>query len=187
MSPLPRPMTGPPVAVGKRGQMSDSTKLNFVRQQGFEHAVATECPVQYKALMFQPRVVGVIVLLGLFLQSWLLFLALSALLWWNVTVPARNPFDAIYNRLIAMPKGRPLLGPAPAPRRFAQGMAASFMLAIGIALFNGWTVAAVIIEGLTATALIALIFGRFCLGSYVYYLLHGNSDFANHTLPWARG
>jgi len=167
--------------------MSDSSKLNFVRQQGFEHATAPGCATDYPALMFQPRIVGVIVLLGLVLQSWLLFLALSAVLWWNVTVPAQNPFDALYNRMIAEPKGRSRLEPAPAPRRFAQGMAASFMLLIGISLFNGWTAAAVILEGLMATALIALIFGRFCLGSYVYYLLHGNSDYANHTLPWAKG
>jgi hypothetical protein len=31
-----------------------------------------------------------------------------------------------------------------------------------------------------------LIFGRFCLGSYLFLLLTGQARFANRTLPWAR-
>lgn len=167
--------------------MSNSAKLNFVRQQGFEEMTKTGCMARYPALMFQPRVVGIIVVVALVLQSGIMFLALSALLWWNVTVPAKNPFDALYNRLVAIPNRRAKLGPAPMPRRFAQGMAGTFMFAIGLSLLNGWLTAAWVLEALLVTALIALIFGRFCLGSYVYYLLHGNSAFANRTLPWAHG
>ncbi len=32
----------------------------------------------------------------------------------------------------------------------------------------------------------ALIFGKFCLGSYVFHLLRGEAAFANRTLPWVR-
>ena len=35
-------------------------------------------------------------------------------------------------------------------------------------------------------ALGALVFGRFCLGSYLYHLLRGETSFANRTLPWSR-
>jgi hypothetical protein len=35
-------------------------------------------------------------------------------------------------------------------------------------------------------ALAALIFGRFCLGSYLFLLFTGRLGFANRTLPWAR-
>lgn len=165
--------------------MPNSTKLNFVRQQGFEALSNRGCLAKYPALMFQPRVVGVIVVAGLLLQSGILFLLLAALLWWNVMLPAKNPFDALYNKLIASPKKRPKLGPAQMPRRFAQGMAGTFMLAIGLSLLNGWLTAAMVMQALLVTALTALIFGRFCLGSYLYYLLHGESGFANRTLPWA--
>jgi hypothetical protein len=164
--------------------MSES-KLHFVQQQGFEEAAAVGCDARYGALMFQPRLVGVIVLVALVLQSALLFLALSALLWWNALLPSHNPFDALYNRLIAEPRQGTRLEPAPSPRRFAQGMAASFTLAIGVCLLGGWLLAAWILQGLLVAALIALIFGRFCLGSYLYYLLHGKTGFANRTLPWA--
>jgi hypothetical protein len=34
-------------------------------------------------------------------------------------------------------------------------------------------------------ALAALIFGRFCLGSYLFLLFTGQVEFANRTLPWA--
>lgn len=166
--------------------MSFTAKSNFVEQQGFRDATADSCGLLFPALMFQPKLIGVLVVLGLILQSWLFFVILSVILWWNVLVPDLNPFDALYNSLIAAPRGLPRLGRAPQPRRFAQGMAGTFMLAIGIALLLGWHVAARIIEGMLIAALAALIFGKFCLGSYVFHLLRHDSGFANRTLPWVR-
>jgi hypothetical protein len=165
--------------------MSRSSELNFIRQQGFRDAGTDACGYQFPALMFQPKIIGTLVVVALILQSAPLFLCLSGLLWWNVLVPALNPLDALYNTLIAGPKGLPPLTPAPAPRRFAQGMAATFMLAIGVSLLSGWQVAAWILEGMLVVALSALIFGRFCLGSYIYHLLRRDTEFANRTLPWA--
>jgi Domain of unknown function (DUF4395) len=166
--------------------MSQSAKLNFVEQQGFKNPGSPACEVQYTALMFQPRLLGVFVLAGLIFQSWVLFLILSAILWWNVFVPALNPFDAAYNRFIATPKALQRLTPAPGPRRFAQGMAATFMLCIGLFLLLKWQILAWIFESLLVVALTALIFGKFCLGSYVFHLFNGDAAFANRTLPWAR-
>ena len=91
----------------------------------------------------------------------------------------------LYNRLIAAPRQRPALAPAPAPRRFAQGMAATFMLAMGGALIAGWSLVVWIVEGLLVAAFVALVFGKFCLGSYLYHLLRHDTSYANHTLPWA--
>jgi hypothetical protein len=160
---------------------------HFVQQQGFEQEDAAGCAARYPALMFQPRVVGVLVLVALVLQSAALFLILAAILWWSALEPAYNPFDRLYNFLISAPRGGKPLGPAPPPRRFSQGMAGTFMLAIGIFLVAGWATAGYILQGLLAVALLALVFDRFCLGSYIYYLLHGRVDFANRTLPWAHG
>lgn len=167
--------------------MPRSSEINFVRQQGFRDAAADACGCQFPALMFQPRVVGVIVLIALVLQSGPIFLALSAVLWWNALVPALNPFDALYNALVAGPRELPRLTPAPSPRRFAQGMAATFMLVIGISLCSGWRILAWTMEGMLVVALVALIFGKFCLGSYIFHLLRRDAGFANRTLPWSRG
>lgn len=166
--------------------MPHTSEINFVRQQGFADAGAAACSHAFPALMFQPKVIGTLVAFALVLQSWQIFLALAAVLWWNVLAPSRNPFDLLYNRLVAGPRGLPRLTPAPAPRRFAQGMAATFMLLIGVALFSGWRGAAWVLEGLLVTALAALIFGKFCLGSYIYHLLRHDVEFANRTLPWSR-
>jgi Domain of unknown function (DUF4395) len=166
--------------------MERSSQLNFIRQQGFKNAAPSVCKLQYPALMFQPRLIGIIVAVGLVFQAPVLFLILSAVLWWNAFVPSRNLFDALYNGLIAGRKGLPRLTPAPGPRRFAQGMAATFMLGIGLFLLSGWNVAVWVLEGVLVTALAALIFGKFCLGSYVFHLLRGESEFANRTLPWTR-
>ena len=44
----------------------------------------------YSALMFQPRIIGGLVALGIVLQTPWLFLALSAVLWWSALVPTLN-------------------------------------------------------------------------------------------------
>jgi hypothetical protein len=162
-----------------------TSKLNFVRQQGFPDASLAACGYLYPALMWQPRVIGILVLVGLIFQWAPFFLALGALLWWNVIVPAFNPFDALYNRLLAEPKGVPQLPPAPAPRRFAQAEAGTVMLATGLALLSGLILLAYVLEGLILASLAALIFGRFCQGSYLYWLFTGQSAVANRTLPWS--
>ena len=161
-------------------------ELNFVRQQGFKDASPAACAYQYPALMWQPRAIGVLVLIGLILQAGPYFLALSVLLWWNVVLPHLNPFDALYNRVVATPRGLPRLGPAPGPRRFAQAMAGTFMLAIGLSLLSGWHTLAWTIEAVLVVALGALIVGRFCLGSYLFLIFTRQARFANRTVPWAR-
>lgn len=166
--------------------MSHLAKMHFVEQQGFEKMEGAECERQFSALMFQPKAVGLLVAIGLVTQYGWYFLVLSALLWWSAVVPALNPFDAILNGMIAKPRGYPNLGPAPGPRRFSQGMAASFMLGIGVSLLAGATVLAWILEGFLVVAMLSVLVGRFCLGSYVHHVLTGHLAFANRTLPWRR-
>jgi hypothetical protein len=153
-------------------------QVNFVRQQGFGDASARTCDRQYPGLMFQPRAIGVIALVGVLLQAPWLFLGLSAVLGWNVAVPALNPFDRLYDALVGARKGLPPLPAAPAPRRFAQGVAATFTLIIGVSLLGVgvWRGC----SGVPALALGALIFGRFCLGSYLYHLATGKATRPAH-------
>ncbi len=160
---------------------------NFILQQGLDSPAQESCPARFSALMFQPRVVGSVLLLAVIFQSPVLFLVLSGVLWWNVCLPRLNPFDAIYNRTLGARPGAVRIDPAPAPRRFAQGMAGSFALAIGVLLLLRAGTAAVVLQVLLLGALAALIFGRFCLGSFVYHVLRGQSGFALATLPWKAG
>lgn len=162
-------------------------QINFIRQQGFESPSAQTCAVQYPALQFQPRVIGVIVLAGAVLRSPLLFLALSAVLWWSALLPKRNPFDWAYNRLIAVRRGLPSPAPAPGPRRFAQGLAATLTMIIAVSLLTGRQFLALAVEALLLAAVGAILFGGFCFGSFVFHLLTGNAEFAKRTLPWSRG
>lgn len=159
---------------------------NFMKQQGFPDEAAPTCDMHFSGLYFQPRIVGALVVVGIILYSPVLFFVLSGVLWWNVLVPALNPFELAYSRLIAAPRGKPALGPAPAPRRFAQGMAASMMLIVAFALLLGFVVTAWVFEALLVLAFSLLLFGRFCMGAYIYHLLRGRVSFANATLPWAR-
>jgi hypothetical protein len=136
--------------------------------------------------MFQPRLIGILLAVGLILLTWPFFAVLSAVLWWNVVMPAWNPFDIAYNRLVATRAGRPPLPPAPPPRRFAQAMAGTLMLALAVFLYLDWRLAAWLVAGLLVAAVAALVFGKFCVGSYLFHRLRGERAFANRTLPWAR-
>jgi Domain of unknown function (DUF4395) len=141
----------------------------FICQQGF--AVPNANPHLYSALMLQPRIIGGVVALGVFLQSPTLFLALSAVLAWGTLIPTQNVFDAIYNDVVAYRRGYPPLGVAPGPRRFAQGMASTFALVIGVALLSGATTTAWILEGLFAGANASVVFGRFCAPANLYHVM----------------
>src|SRR5881296_4463089 len=165
--------------------MPRSAVMNFMKQQGFAQEPPDRAALRFKGLQFQPTIVGSIVLVAIVTQSPAIFLLVSALLWLNVLVPAANPFEQIYNRFVARRRGRPPLTPAPGPRRFAQGMAALFMLTAGLALLEGWRTASYVFQGLLAVAFAAVLFGKFCLGAYVYHLLKGNAAFANGTCPWS--
>ncbi len=168
------------------GSKCFTTKHNFILQQGLSDVAQEICSAQFTALQFQPRMVASSVLLGIILQSAALFIMLSALLWWSALIPQWNPFDMIHNRIFGTRPGTVLLGPAPAPRRFAQGMAGTFSLVIGTLLLGGWGWAAFLFEALFLSAIAALMFGHFCLGSFIYHILHGRASFAMRTLPWVR-
>src|SRR5882672_9653218 len=140
--------------------MARSAVTNFMKQQGFTPEPPDRAALRFKGLQFQPTIVGSMMLVAILTQSPAIFLLFSAILWLNALVPA------------------------PGPRRFAQGMAAVFMLAAGLTLLQGWRTASYIFQGLLAVAFAALLFGKFCLGAYVYHLLKGNVAFANGTCPW---
>jgi hypothetical protein len=171
--------------------MASRAVTNFMKQQGFASEPPDACDMHFEGLYFQPRIVFPAVIVAILLQlasiplSAGLHFAISAVLWWNTLLPARNPFELAYNRWVARPKGRPELVPAPGPRRMAQGMAAAFNLGAGFALLYGMAPLAWVLQAMLVLAFSALLFGRFCLGAYVYHLLKGRVAFANSTLPWA--
>lgn len=161
-------------------------KRNFILQQGLCEPAAGTCQLLYSALRFQPWLVGPWVVVATILQAPFLFFTLAAVLWWSALAPQLNPFDALYNWSLARSSGITLAS-APAPRRFAQFLAGSFSIAIGLSLVLGWRMAALVLEGFFIVAIGALLFGGFCFGSFVFHLLCGRADFAKRTLPWATG
>lgn len=158
----------------------------FMAQQGFGDEEPSRRLWHFRALQFQPTVLGVLVVLAIIFQSQAVFFGLAAILVWNVIFPRLNVFERVYDWVVGDPMSKPKLEPAPAPRRFAQGMAATFMALTGLSLAWGWMTAAYVFEALLLAALIALIAGKFCMGSYIYHTLRGRSDFANATCPWSK-
>jgi len=144
------------------------SKEDFIRQQGF---TTGSCHGLYSALMFQPRVIAVLVIAGVILQSAWLFLALSTVLWWSVLVPRRNVFDAFFNHVIAVPMRLTAVRATPAPRRFSQAMAGTFALSIAMTLFSGAPRAAWLLEGVFITASMSVVVRRFCVPAFIFHLL----------------
>lgn len=157
-----------------------------MQQQGFRQEEAGGLHAHVRALSFQPCIVGPTMVIAIILQSRGLFFLLTAVLAWNVTFPRWNPFERFYDWAIGRRRGQARLEPAPLPRRFAQGMAAAFMLVAGLALSFGWRTTAYVFEAFLVVAFTALLGGKFCLGAYVYHLLRGRTDFANATCPWSK-
>ena len=77
---------------------NDARKQNFILRQGFELPADGSCSLQYGALQFQPRIVGVFVLLGVILQSGVYFAAIAALLFGGFCVGS-FVFHALRGRL----------------------------------------------------------------------------------------
>ena len=159
-------------------------KTNFVLQQGFEAPEPERGSLSYAGLLFQPRVIGVVVILGSLTQYAAIFAVLAAVLWWSAAFPRLNPFDAAYNQLFGS-RAAFRLSTAPPPRRFAQALAGLLSLVIAVSLTIGQKFAAVAVEILFLAAIAALVFGGFCFGSYVFHVLRGRKGFANRTLPWS--
>jgi len=155
-------------------------------QQGFHDEEASSRRWHFRALQFQPAVLAFAVAIAILLQSQILFFIMAAVLVWNVVLPRLNIFERFYDWTIGRRSQKPSLEPAPAPRRFAQGMAATFMAATGLSLALGWLIVAYAFEFFLVVALTALIAGKFCMGSYIFHLLRGRSDFANATCPWSK-
>jgi hypothetical protein len=153
---------------------------------GFEDPALAVIPLQYSALVFQPKIVLAVVVAGILFESQAVFAGLGALLWWSALFPKLNPFRALYNRTIGSRPGAFRLDPSPAPRRAAEIEAGTVALTIALLIHSGFIPAAYAVEAILLAAALAVMIGRFCTGSFVYHLFRGNWRFALQTLPWAR-
>jgi hypothetical protein len=162
----------------------NAAKHNFILQQGFEDPDPSVCPQQYSSLVFQPKIVLIGVVAGILFQSQVVFAVLGALLWWSALLPKLNPFRALYNHTLGRPPGAFRLDPSPAPRRAAETEAGTVALASALLIHAGFGLAAYVVESILLIAALAVVIGRFCLGSFVYHLLLGRWKFALQTLPW---
>jgi hypothetical protein len=159
-------------------------KRNFIVQQGFSPSSPTTYDLQYSALLFMPRLLGLAFVTAAVMRLPTVFFALGVLLWWCVVAPRFNPLNALYNWVMS-PVSGVTLTPAPAPRRFSQFLGGSFALAIAASQTTGARTTALVLQGILLAAVSAVVFGGFCLGSFLFHVLRGRRDVAMRTLPWA--
>ncbi len=165
--------------------VTDSAKRNFIVQLGFAEPDAAILAREYSALTFQPRIVLIGIVTGILFQSQTVFAGLGALLIWSALVPKLNPLTALHNMVLGSRPGAYRIGPAPAPRRGAERTAGAFALTIALAIHAGFNLPAYVLQAMFLAAALAVEFRGLCLGSFIYHLLSGRSEFAFKTLPWA--
>jgi hypothetical protein len=147
-----------------------NAERRFLLSQGFPEPAPESCGLHFGALQFQPRVIGIVLVVGMILQtvaslpSVVLFVMLGVVLWWGALRPNANVFEWAYN--LTSPRYR--LTRAPAPRRFAQGLAGTMALVIAAFLYMHWMPAAVVVELLLLAAVAGILFAKFCFGSWLY-------------------
>ncbi|MGA8183086.1 MAG: DUF4395 family protein [Terriglobia bacterium] len=163
----------------------ETAKRNFILQMGFEVPAPAVRARQYSALVFQPKIVLVAVVAGIFFQSPDVFAALGVVLWWSALFPKLNPISALYNRTIGRRPGAFRLGTAPIPRRAAETEAGAFALAIALLIHSGFTLAAGVLQAILLAAVLGVIIASFCTGTFMYHLARGRWGFVRKTLPWA--
>jgi hypothetical protein len=159
-----------------------NSKIQFIHSQGYLDPHADD--QLYSALMLQPRIVGGVTVIGVLLQTPWLFLALSAALGWSAFVPTRSLFDAIYNYVVARPRGLAPLAAAPAPRRFAGALAATLTFVIGVALLTGARSTAWALQALLAAAVAAVVVGRTCAAADLYNVLRRRWSSGGRAYGW---
>lgn len=148
-----------------------NAERRFLLSQGFTESPPESCGLHFAALQFQPRVIGVVLVVGMILQSIArlpsiaLFVTLGLVLCWNALLPDANVFEWAYN--LTSPPYR--LTRAPAPRRFAQGLAGGMALAIAAFLYMHWMLSALVVELLLLAAVAGILFAKFCFGSWLYH------------------
>ena len=163
----------------------NAVKRNFILQLGYADPAPAIVPLQYSALVFQPKVVFLGVVAGILFQSSAIFAALGALLLWSALFPKLNPVNAVYNRTLGSRPGAFRLGPSPGPRRAAETQAGALALTIALLIYAGFSLAAYAAEAILLAAALAVVIGSFCFGAFTYHLLRGRRRFALQTLPWA--
>jgi hypothetical protein len=147
-----------------------NAESRFILSQGFTEPAPESCGLHFAALQFQPRVIGILLVAGIILQSVAslpsvaLFVMLGTVLCWGALLPDANVFEWAYN--LTSPRSR--LTRAPAPRRFAQGLAGVMALAIAAFLYMHWMLAAIVVELLLLAAVAGVLFAKFCFGSWLY-------------------
>jgi len=161
------------------------SKRNFILQQGFPEPAAETRDRQYSAILFQPRLLGLVFVVASVAQSPATFVALGVILWWCMLLPRLNPFNGFYNRVVA-PWSGVTLTPSPAPRRFSQFLGGSFCFAIAASLVLGFHTTAVVLEAFLLAGTATMLAG-FCVGTLLFHVLRGRPDIARNTLPWATG
>ena len=163
-----------------------SSTLNFERQQGFADAPAQGCELRFRALVWQPRIMLALIFAGWLLETGWYFVGLGLVLWWGAFVPRLNVFDLAYNALVARRRGLPAAPVAPAPRRFAMFLAGGLSISGGLAHLAGRPALGWMPIGVLVLAIAAIVFAKFCFGSYLYHVIRGQLAYAHRTMPWSR-
>ncbi len=147
--------------------MISKKSCNNLDVQGYAFLSAEEKSDLNIALRITPLVCIVLVVVGLYYQSVVIFLALSTFALLGVITTKRQPIDVLYN-LFARFTGRQKLPPSPTQKRVACAVGLFFLGGTTVSIYLGSLLWMYIfaISYIVAAGLMALT--HFCIASWLY-------------------
>lgn len=122
-------------------------------------------------LRFTPTVCSTLVVIGLYLKSWEVFVVLSVFGILGTVFAKGQPVDVLYNLVFSKLFRTPKLPPAPPQKRFACALGAVFLIGTMVSLYLGATAWGFVfgIGYILAAGFMAAT--HWCVGSWIYNAL----------------
>jgi hypothetical protein len=135
--------------------------------QGFDDVGDRDLSRAEPWLRLTPALCGLIVAIGTVLAAPWVFLALAPVAAFGAAFPV-HPFDLFYNRGLLHLTRTPPLPTNGAPRRFACGVAAVWMIAIGVSFAVGAPIAGYALGALMTAVITLVSTTHICIPSMIY-------------------
>ena len=146
-----------------------SLTRSFLTIQGFACDVPAFGPIA-PWLRWTPTLSATFILLGTILHQPYILWAFAAIAF--VGAAGWNAFDALFNYGVRFALRLPRLPRNPAPRRFAMALAAIWAAVTGALFAAGWTLSGLVAGILLLIAAVTVSTTQFCIGSWLWWLLH---------------
>jgi len=149
-------------------KLLSSGACHYLDEQGFTALRVEEKSKLNIALRFTPTLCSIVVVIGMFYQSWEVFAVLSVFGILGTVTKTWHPFDILYNAIARVFSLTKLL-PNPPPKRFACFLGFIFLVGGTISFYIGATDSGYFFGTVYIIAAMLMATTHLCVGSWIYH------------------